>query len=75
MTKQLQFKDVSRQAVDRELLMGYIKEVCELVAFYISSDNKSKVTAEEVFKDFKDKDQLRALLVVGNYINKKGGDE
>ena len=48
MTKQLQFKDVSRQAVDRELLMGYIKEVCELVAYYISSDNKSKVTAEEV---------------------------
>ena len=71
--EQLQFKGISRQATDKEYLAERIQTTCELITEYINDrvykDYEIKPT--EVFKDFKDKEQLKALLVIGNYLDKK----
>lgn len=71
--KQLQFKNVARQAIDKEYLAFRIKITCILIADYINKkvSKNYKISPTEVFKDFKNKDQLRALLVIGNYLDKK----
>jgi len=71
--EQLQFKDISRQSTDKEYLAERIQTTCELITEYIN-DRVSKdyeIKSTEVFKDFKDKEQLKALLVIGNYLDKK----
>ena len=71
--EQLQFKGISRQATDKEYLAERIQTTCELITEYIN-DRVSKdyeIKSTEVFKDFKDKEQLKALLVIGNYLDKK----
>lgn len=71
--EQLQFKGVSRQSTDKEYLAERIQTTCELITEYIN-DRVSKsheIKSTEVFKDFKDKEQLKALLVIGNYLDKK----
>lgn len=71
--EQIQFKGVSRQATDREYLASRIKTTCELITTYINIrvTDEQEIEPTEVFKDFRDKEQLRALLIIGNYLDKK----
>lgn len=71
--EQLQFKDVSRQSTDKEYLAKRIQTTCELITEYINDrvHKDYEIKPTEVFKDFKDKEQLKALLVIGNYLDKK----
>lgn len=71
--EQIQFKDVSRQATDREYLASRIKTTCELITTYINIrvTDEQEIEPIEVYKDFRDKEQLMSLLVIGNYLDKK----
>ena len=71
--EQIQFKGISRQATDKEYLAERIQTTCELITEYINDrvHKDYEIKPTEVFKDFKDKEQLKALLVIGNYLDKK----
>lgn len=61
------------KTTNKEYLANSIQTTCEMITEYINLRvaEEHAIKATEVHKDFKDKEQLMSLLVIGNYLDKK----
>lgn len=66
-------KTVGKTIINKEYLANSIQTTCEMITEYINLRvaEEHAIKATEVYKDFKDKEQLMSLLVIGNYLDKK----